>query len=113
MRADSAGYVEVSVQNYSEQNVWFDDFRIVAVEEMVVQENHYDPFGQNLVDIELTGTPDCPEQYTGKERIRDGGLEQTDFGARYFNELAAGGAGWAARIFDLWQPPPLPWPTST
>ena len=51
-KADSAGYVKVSVQNYSDKDVWFDDLRVVTVEEMIVQENHYDPFGFNLTDIE-------------------------------------------------------------
>ncbi len=73
--ADSAGYVEVSVQNYSAKDVWFDDVRVVTVEEMVVQENHYDPWGQNLVDLETTGKPGHLGQYTGKERQCEGGLE--------------------------------------
>ncbi len=45
------------------------------MEEMVVQENQYDPFGQNLPGIETEGTPDCKDQYTGQERIGETGLE--------------------------------------
>jgi RHS repeat-associated protein len=52
---------------------------------MIVQENHYDPFGQNLPDIELANNPDCLDQYTGKERITNEGLEWTDFGARMYD----------------------------
>lgn len=52
---------------------------------MIVQENHYDPFGQNLVDIETKGTPDDKGQYTGKERVDKFGLELTDYGARWYD----------------------------
>ncbi len=73
------------MQNYSAKDVWFDDVRVVTVEEMVVQENHYDPWGQNLVDLETTGKPEHLGQYTGKERQREGGLEWADFGARHYD----------------------------
>ena len=76
----NAGYVVVSVENGEALDVWFDDLRVVAAEDMAVQENHYDPFGQNLPDIEMTGSPDCPNQYTGKERIAEEGLEWADYG---------------------------------
>ena len=85
LKADSAGYVEVSVQNYSHKDVWFDDVRVVTVEEMTVQENHYDPWGQNLVELETVGKPEHLWQYTGKERLREGGLQWADFGARAYD----------------------------
>ncbi|GGG59930.1 DUF6443 domain-containing protein [Hymenobacter glacieicola] len=83
--AKQDGYVQMSVQNASQQDAWFDDAQVQATEDLIVQENHYDPFGQNLFNIELTGTPDHANQYTGKERIADSGLELVDYGARYYD----------------------------
>jgi RHS repeat-associated protein len=79
------GYVRVFLENNSALTAWFDDLSIVAAQELIVQENHYDPFGQNLVDIETVGKPDCKNQYTGKERLSDKGLEWTDYGARMYD----------------------------
>jgi RHS repeat-associated protein len=77
--------VEVSVQNYSAKNVWFDDVRVVTVEEMVVQVNHYDPWGQHLPELELPGKPEHLSQFTGQPRLREGETEWSDFGARYYD----------------------------
>jgi hypothetical protein len=39
-----------------------------------MQENHYDPFGLNLVGIEFASAYDSQFQYNGKEKQEDFGL---------------------------------------
>lgn len=51
----------------------------------IVQENHYDPWGWNLVGIETEGDPEHKWQYNGKEKIEDLGLYQSDYGARMYD----------------------------
>jgi RHS repeat-associated protein len=81
-KAKQEGYVLVSIQNASKQDVWFDDAALRTTTDLIVQENHYDPWGQNLVDIETTGSPNEVWQYNNKERIADNGLEWVDYGWR-------------------------------
>jgi RHS repeat-associated protein len=52
---------------------------------MQVQENHYDPWGLNLVGIESQGSPDHKFQYNGKEKQEEFGLHWLDYGARYYD----------------------------
>lgn len=70
--------------NEDPQPVYFDDFAI-RQPQLVVQENHYDPWGLNLVGIEQTGVPDSKFQYNGKERQEDFGHNWTDYGARMYD----------------------------
>ena len=74
-QAGQDGYVVVSVQNASPRDVWFDDAAVrTTTQELVVQENHYDPWGQNLVDLEVAGVPNEVFQYSNKERVAEAGL---------------------------------------
>jgi RHS repeat-associated protein len=50
-----------------------------------VQENHYDPWGLNLVGIEKQGNPDHKFQYNGKEKQSELGLNWADYGARMYD----------------------------
>ncbi|WP_166648194.1 DUF6443 domain-containing protein [Hymenobacter sp. UV11] len=85
-KARQEGYVVVSVQNATKQDVWFDDAALrTTTTELIVQENHYDPWGQNLIDIEVAGAPDCKQQYGSQGRIDGAGLEWIDHGARYYD----------------------------
>ncbi|MEO1655123.1 MAG: RHS repeat-associated core domain-containing protein, partial [Bacteroidota bacterium] len=69
--------------NESPQAVWFDDFQIEHDPELIVQENHYDPFGLNLVGIEKEGNH--PYQYNEQsEKQKHPFLE-----GRYFYETPA------------------------
>jgi RHS repeat-associated protein len=52
---------------------------------MQVQENHYDPWGLNLVGIESQGSPDHKFQYNGKEKQEELGLHWNDYGARFYD----------------------------
>ncbi|MGV3502984.1 MAG: DUF6443 domain-containing protein [Adhaeribacter sp.] len=79
------GFVQVFVYNESGQEVFFDDVTIRKDPALIVQENHYDPWGLNLAGIEMRGRPDFKFQYNGKERQSDLGLEWTDYGARFYD----------------------------
>ena len=61
--------MEVSVVNASARvSALFDDLVLTQEPPLVVQENHYDPFGLNLAGIETQGQPDHKFQYNGIEK---------------------------------------------
>jgi RHS repeat-associated protein len=78
------GYVKIQLMNEASQPVYFDDFAITQPQ-LVVQENHYDPWGLNLAGIEQTGNPNSKFQYNGKEKQEDFGLNWSDYGARMYD----------------------------
>ncbi len=84
-KAPEDGYVQVMVANESTVDTWFDDIEAKVTGTMIVQENHYSPWGLNLVGIEKTGNPDNEFQYNGKEKIGELGLNWNDYGARYYD----------------------------
>ncbi len=84
-KADSAGFARVSLVNESGVAAYFDDMALRVVAPSPIQENHYDPFGLNLVGIEDTGIPNSNFQYNGKEKQNDFGLAWTDYGARMYD----------------------------
>jgi RHS repeat-associated protein len=79
------GYLQVMVVNESAASVWFDDIGVTVTGSMIVQENHYSAWGQNLVGIEKRGTPDDKFQYNGKEKQEEFGLNWNDYGARFYD----------------------------
>jgi RHS repeat-associated protein len=83
--ATQDGYVEVFTANESGQDTYFDDLQLTTYAAMQVQENHYDPWGQNLVGIESQGSPDHKFQYNGKEKQEEFGLSWNDYGARFYD----------------------------
>ncbi len=57
------------------QVAYFDDLLLRLVRERGLQENHYDPWGLNLVGIETAPVGRLErKQYNGKEKIADFGL---------------------------------------
>jgi len=72
--ATQDGYLQVLVVNESNVDVWFDDLSITHTEALIVQENHYDPWGLNLAGIETQGQPDHKFQYNGIEKEEAFGL---------------------------------------
>lgn len=83
--AQQDGFVEVFLANESYEAAWFDDMGVSQTQPMLVQENHYDPWGLNLVGIEKQGTPDHKFQYNGKEKQTELGLNWMDYGARMYD----------------------------
>ncbi|WP_345114954.1 RHS repeat-associated core domain-containing protein [Hymenobacter algoricola] len=85
MTADSAGYVKVSLINESDTPAYFDDLELRTVDPYLVQENHYDPFGLNLVGIESSSGQDTKFQFNGQEMQEDFGLNWNHQGARFYD----------------------------
>ncbi|MDJ1467161.1 DUF6443 domain-containing protein [Xanthocytophaga flava] len=78
--------VEVSVVNASARvSAYFDDLTLTQEPPIIVQENHYDPWGLNLAGIEVQGNPNHKFQYNGKEKQEEFGLNWMDYGARMYD----------------------------
>jgi len=82
--ASKEGYVKIQLMNEGSLPVYFDDFAI-RQPQLLVQENHYDPWGLNLAGIEQAGSPNSKFQYNGKEKQEDLGLNWADYGARFYD----------------------------
>ncbi|WP_190277641.1 DUF6443 domain-containing protein [Adhaeribacter rhizoryzae] len=83
--AEQDGYVEVFTATESGEEVFFDDLMLTTATPLTIQENHYDPWGMNLVGIEKLGLPDHKFQYNGKEKQHEFDLNWSDYGARMYN----------------------------
>ncbi|WP_020529773.1 DUF6443 domain-containing protein [Flexithrix dorotheae] len=86
--AGHSGYAKVFVANESETDVWFDNIEVTH-ETVIVQENHYYPFGLNMAGIEKKGNPDHLFQYNGKEKQEEFGLNWSDYGFRMYDQAIA------------------------
>ncbi|MDQ2751659.1 MAG: RHS repeat-associated core domain-containing protein, partial [Bacteroidota bacterium] len=84
-KIDSAGFVQISLVNESGVPAYFDDLTVNTVASTPYQENHYDPFGLNLVGIEVANDLNSEFQYNGKEKQEDFSLNWTDYGARMYD----------------------------
>jgi RHS repeat-associated protein len=83
--APEAGTLQVYVANESNTDVWFDEVNITVTQQLIAQENHYDPWGLNLVGIEKNGNPNHRYQYNGKEKVEEFNLNWNDYGARQYD----------------------------
>ncbi len=63
----------------------FDDLSISQQPPLIVQENHFGAFGENLTGIEVTGNPSHLYQYNDKEKQGELGLAWYDYGARMYD----------------------------
>jgi RHS repeat-associated protein len=84
-KVEQDGFVQVFVSNDSDVDAYFDDLEIRKTPALIVQENHYDPWGLNLTGIERQGIPNHKFQYNGKEKQEELGLNWNDYGARFFD----------------------------
>ncbi|NDK57359.1 RHS repeat-associated core domain-containing protein [Pontibacter sp. BT213] len=84
-KAEKDGFAEMYVANESGNDAWMDDLSITVTTPMLVQENHYDPWGLNLAGLERQNTPDHLFQYNGKEKQTELGLNWSDYGARMYD----------------------------
>ena len=88
------GNLKVYIDNSSSDKVYFDNFEIERTEAtvaVVVQENHYYPFGMNMKGIEeldlqsIEGDDEHRFQYNGKEKEESFGLYWNDYGWRNYD----------------------------
>ncbi len=77
--AEIEGTLQIFVANESDAPVWYDDMEITWDKALIAQENHYYPFGMNLVGIEKQGMPDNLWQFQGQEKIKDFNLNWSSF----------------------------------
>jgi RHS repeat-associated protein len=84
--APADGYVQTYVGNESNGDVYFDDVEVQHHPGLLVQENHYDPWGLNLAGLDRTGgQPMNKYQFNGKEKQPELGLGWQDYGARMYD----------------------------
>jgi RHS repeat-associated protein len=84
-KAQGAETAQVSLINESSEAAYFDNLTLTQEPPIIVQENHYDPWGLNLAGIEKQGLPNHEFQYNGKEKQEELGLNWLDYGARMYD----------------------------
>ena len=58
----------------ADQNVWFDDLKVTFTPQLIVQENHYYPFGLEMHGIEKENKPEHRWKFSGVENEDNFGL---------------------------------------
>ena len=82
--------VEVSLVNGSDRvSALFDDLVLTTEPPLIVQENHYDPWGLNLAGIEVTGNPEHKWQFNGQEKQTEFGLNWQSYRFRDYDPQTA------------------------
>jgi RHS repeat-associated protein len=84
------GFAVVSLRNESEKEVLFDELNVTVYgteRAMIIQENHYEPFGMTLKGLDYVLNPAQKNNflYQSKEKEEDLGLEMYDFHARNYD----------------------------
>ena len=82
------GILQVYTANETaDQNVWFDDFKVTFTPQLIVQENHYYPFGLELEGINKENKPEHRWKFGGKEFDKTFGLNWGDFKVRHYDPV--------------------------
>ncbi|MDX2305614.1 MAG: RHS repeat-associated core domain-containing protein [Microscillaceae bacterium] len=76
--APENGYIEIFVANEGNEDVWFDDLEITVDKALITQENHYYPFGLNIVSLEKKGEPNHKFQWNKMSE------KNTEFGLNWY-----------------------------
>lgn len=84
-----AGYVQAYVANESDTDVFFDNVTVEHRQSLQVQENHYDPFGLDLVGLSREVKTANQFTFNGKERQTEFGLNWQNYGARMYDAAIA------------------------
>jgi len=83
--ATQGGFVEVYVYNGSASPVWYDQFSISSSQAVIIQENHYYPFGMQIAGLELDLGSKNRYKFNGNEEQDDFDLGLYDFNARFYD----------------------------
>ena len=86
-----SGHAETFLVNETNEDVWFDNFRIESTPPLIVQETHYDPWGLELMGLgyQYGGIKVNKYLNQGKEWLDDHGLNIFDFHARGYDPAIA------------------------
>ncbi|MFZ6663667.1 DUF6443 domain-containing protein [Peijinzhouia sedimentorum] len=83
--ATQGGFVEVYVYNASSSPVWYDQFSISSSQAVIIQENHYYPFGMQIAGLELDLDSKNRYKFNENEVLNDFELDLYDFNARFYD----------------------------
>ncbi|HAS39833.1 MAG TPA: hypothetical protein DCS93_05110 [Microscillaceae bacterium] len=74
------GILQVYTANETaDQNVWFDDLKVTFTPQLIVQENHYYPFGLELMGLNKLNHPEHRWKFQGQEEQKEFGLNWSSF----------------------------------
>ncbi|OJJ15564.1 hypothetical protein BKI52_37400 [marine bacterium AO1-C] len=74
------GILQIYTANESsDKNVWFDDLKVVFTPQLIVQENHYYPFGLEMAGINKLNKPEHRWKFQGQEEQKEFGLNWSSF----------------------------------
>jgi RHS repeat-associated protein len=79
-------YVKFSIINPNTFVVYLDNWKIEEKGKVILQENHYYPYGKEIVSLGRKGSPNHEFTFSGKEDNEEFGWDRYDFGARTLGE---------------------------
>jgi RHS repeat-associated protein len=79
-------YVKFSIINPNTFVVYLDNWKIEEKGKVILQENHYYPYGKEIVSLGRKGSPNHEFTYNGKELSEEFNWNTYDYGARTLGE---------------------------